>query len=394
MKNKFVLSVIIPTRNRAKYAEAAIRHILKLSSEIQIIVCDNSDDPGLKEKISDITILEQLEYHYIPERIAAIDNYNYAAGFAKGEYFCAIGDDDTLLPNIIECIEWMRKNDLDVVKPSKNLTYFWPNYNNSSSKSALVWADKFDALVKQYNPRDGVIELLENGGQDYQDLPLIGSYHCIVRTACMNKVYELTGRYYGGCSPDMYSAVCLSLLPNIKAVGINYPVTLPGVCSSSTSAASNEGKHIGKLEDAPHFIGLKEPYKWDQRIPYLYSVETIWCETMFKALDAMQADSLIEVHFDRSKLINAIVNNNKDELNIVKQYLSSEDKKLVVDNNVKKNKNNNYVIARVKYLYALLRGQTLRRENCLNIEEAANYVEEYLNKNYNQVWKEILDTSL
>ena len=41
---KYLLTVIIPTRNRQQYAEAAARQILSLRQDIQVIVQDNSDN--------------------------------------------------------------------------------------------------------------------------------------------------------------------------------------------------------------------------------------------------------------------------------------------------------------------------------------------------------------
>ena len=133
-KYKYLISVIIPTRNRQIYAQAAVRHILGISKEIQIIVQDNSDNMSLRKDLEDLLNNEQIIYNYIGERIAGIDNYNIAASYAEGEFFCAIGDDDTVLPNIIDCAKWMKRNNIDAVKPSKDLVYWWPDSKNIRSK--------------------------------------------------------------------------------------------------------------------------------------------------------------------------------------------------------------------------------------------------------------------
>ena len=64
---------------------------------------------------------------------------------------------------------------------------------------------------------------------------------------------------------------------------MNYPITVSGICPTSGSADSATGRHTGKLEDAPHFRGHAS-YEWDNKAPAIYSVESIWGETVLKAL--------------------------------------------------------------------------------------------------------------
>ena len=64
---------------------------------------------------------------------------------------------------------------------------------------------------------------------------------------------------------------------------VNTPFTLPGVCATSGTADSLTGRHTGELKDAPHFRGHVD-YKWEESVPYVYSVNTIWAETAIKAV--------------------------------------------------------------------------------------------------------------
>ena len=75
----FLISVIIPTRNRQSYAEAAVKNILSLGSDIQIIVQDNSNDDSLYRRLKTLIDGDRLVYHYRKDKIAGIDNYNIAA---------------------------------------------------------------------------------------------------------------------------------------------------------------------------------------------------------------------------------------------------------------------------------------------------------------------------
>ena len=389
-KYKYLISVIIPTRNRQIYAQAAVRHILGISKEIQIIVQDNSDNMSLRKDLEDLLNNEQIIYNYIGERIAGIDNYNIAASYAEGEFFCAIGDDDTVLPNIIDCAKWMKRNNIDAVKPSKDLVYWCPDSKNIRSKKrkyGYLGTGMFSGKCIIQNQYEGMKELLKAGGQGYLNLPIIGSYHGLVRTECMKKVYEVTGRYYGGLSPDMYSAACLSLLPNVKFVYIDFPISLPGVCPKSTSAQSQDHEHVGSLETAPHFIGLKQKYVWDTRIPKYYSVETIWAETLLKAISAMGQEELIEEFFSQKELIRALyVNNYEKKEEIIKCVNPAMRSYLLGLRNLRNRKRLQRYYKYFKKILAIFlcaSGKELGKKNCSSIQEAVDYLCEFLDSKRN-----------
>lgn len=383
MKSTFLISIIIPTRNRQKYAFAAVSQILSLRKNIQIVVQDNSDDNSLKEMLKDVIDNDTVIYNYVPYRIAGIDNYNSAASYAKGDYFCAIGDDDAVLPSIIDIALWMKKNDIDAVMPKKTLTYFWPDVNNpnKNKKIGKLRLYGINDKVCVHNSQRSVIELLKNGGQGYLNLPMAVSYHGLVKTKRMQEVNHITGRYYGGLSPDIYSAVCLSLLKDMKLVEIGYPISLPGICPQSTSAASDKGMHIGKLDTAPHFVGLKEPYVWDNLVPEYYSVETIWAETMLKAVKAMGREDLIVEYFNSGALINSLINNNPDSKDEIFEHLNSEQKStyIAVDTEIRQSKINK-LKKLIWALFGRITGKILAVNGCGDIREAADKVSVYLSK--------------
>ncbi len=375
---KPLISIIIPTRNRQKYANAVTRLILSYNKDFQIIVHDNSDDDSLRLLLKDVLADPRLLYRHIEGKIAGVDNYNIAAGYAAGEYFCAIGDDDAVLPEIADCAEWMKNNRIDAVLPSKELRYFWPS-KGEAVHSALLWFGRFTGKVKYADPRNGVTELLKNGGQEYQKLAMVGSYHGLVKTARMNEVKEKTGRFYGGLSPDMYSAVCLSLLDNMKFAQLDYPITLPGICPASTSAASGIGKHIGELQDAPHFAGLLEPYHWDNMVPEIYSVQTIWCETMIHAIKKSGEQGLIDRYFNREKLISHLYYSNLSQKDFILQKLDADDRQLISAEPVKNNKFSK-IAAKFEHALDYLTGRRKRVYHCMDIAQAVSETRSYIRR--------------
>ncbi len=306
---KRIISVIIPTKNRQLYAQRTVNQVLALDNDIEVIVHDNSDNDTLYTLIKDRIDNDRLKYAYEKEALSFSENYNRAAELADGDYFCAIGDDDGVLPNIVECAKWMGNNGIDIVKPSKDQVYFYPG-NINKKKNACLGFGNYTGSYYFTNPESSVISLLDDGGCNYLEKDLAGSYHGLVTMEAMNAVKHITGKYYAGLTPDMYSVICLSLLPNIKFAVVDYPITLPGVCPSSGSAASDSGKHVGKLEDAPHLKALPD-YEWSDYIPRYYSVETIWAETMIYAIKQMGRSELIERYFNEKKLAANMYTRNK-----------------------------------------------------------------------------------
>ena len=187
----------------------------------------------------------------------------------------------------------------------------------------------------------------------------------------------------------MYSAMCLSLLDDICFVEIGYPITIPGVCPDSTSAASAKHQHIGQLKDAPHFIG-NEGYVWDIRIPEYYSVETIWAETMLKGIRAMKKDALIDTYFSEKRLIEQMFTNNIDNREQMLQSFTKNQQKLI-PSKIKEDDIGQKMIAVKGKIYSLSRylmKKRLRYDNVQDIEEAVKIVETYLNQlNDSDLWK-------
>src|SRR5690606_19449563 len=99
------------------------------------------------------------------------------------------------------------------------------------------------------------------------------------------------GNYYGALSPDIFSVVSLSLIVTKHAV-LDYPVSIAGVCATSTTSDQIKGKHSGDLKDMPHLKNRKEPYIWDKLVPEIYSVPTTWADSGLNALNAMGRSDL------------------------------------------------------------------------------------------------------
>lgn len=297
MKYSYLVTIIIPTKNRAEYAAKAAEQILSIKDDrIQLIIQDNSDEKNLEGMLSHLKTDKRLKYNYSSQILSFVDNFGLAVSLADGEYLCVIGDDDGVNPEIVELAEWASKNDIKAIKPEVQAVYYWPNAINKSeeirNKNGYMTVSKITDKIRIVDTSGEVLDLLKNGCQRYLSLDLVKLYHGLVRKESLEGVREITGKYFGGLSPDIYSAVALSILIP-KIICIDYPITISGICSKSGSADSATGKHTGDLKDAPHFQGHTN-YEWSKLIPPFYSVETIWADSAIAAINDLNMTSLLK----------------------------------------------------------------------------------------------------
>lgn len=294
-KNAFLLSVIIPTKNRQEFALDAIRQAMRLGDpRVQVVVQDNSDSDELKSILAEYENDPRLKYRYRSGVISFVDNFSLAIEASDGRYVCVVGDDDGITPFITDVTDWADQNGIDAIKPELNAGFYWPASEAIGDKldNGYMLIFKTTGKAKWFRPEKEVLRLLRNGAYSYLSLDMVKLYHGIVRRACLDRVKEMTGHYFGGLSPDMYMAVALSLTVE-KAVSVDYPLTISGMCKKSGSADSATGRHTGKLEDAPHFRG-HDSYEWSGLVPRFYSVETIWADTALAALQDLKREDLTD----------------------------------------------------------------------------------------------------
>lgn len=127
MKNKLLISVLIPTYNRPEYLKECLDSILEQKwfsdSELEFIISDNSDNNETKELVEKYIINNReknIIYNKNIENIWAYRNLNKLLEIKKWKYFIFVCDDDKfynenslklLYDNLIkynlDCIYWL-----------------------------------------------------------------------------------------------------------------------------------------------------------------------------------------------------------------------------------------------------------------------------------------------
>jgi len=286
---KPLLSIVIPTKNRQKYAFLTIKNILSIDHRLlELIVHDNSDSNILEKQLLECTNDNRLVYHYDNRPLSTVHNFDYAMKFVSGKYVCYIGDDDGINPEIMKIIEWANENNLDAVIPSNPVTYAWPSVKNSGKLTFYPFTKKY----KQIDVAKNLNMFLKSGAVYYLNYEVPKVYHGIVKRECFDQVYNKLGYYFGGLSPDIFASIAISSFYPKKVVSIDYPITIAGTSYESDQTHRTDEAKNKKLSNAPHFNN-RGPYEWSNSVPSVYSGSSIWAESGIHALEDLSRFDLI-----------------------------------------------------------------------------------------------------
>lgn len=288
MTDKKLLSIVIPSRNRQKYAIHCIKSILDIKdNRIEVVVHDNSDTNELEQLIIEQINDERLIYNYDPTPMSTVHNFNKAMEYVNGEYLCFIGDDDGVNPEIIKVVDWAKKNKLDAIVEKLGVRYDWPSEKHDGILSIYPFSKKKEIV----NVQSELKKFLKRNGVNYLNYKIPRIYHGIVSKRSFDIVKETIGYYFGGLSVDIFSSISLSLVTQ-SVVIIDYPFTIAGSSPASDKTHNSKEARKIKLEEAPHFREIGE-YRWSKLVPEVYSGASVLAESGIKALEAFKRMDLL-----------------------------------------------------------------------------------------------------
>lgn len=131
MAKKPLLSVCIPTYNRAKLFDDALRVLVEQvndhnSFDVEFVISDNAstdDTLSVVKRIRQAYPQIQLVYSRHKSTIPRAENYLTATNLAKGEFVYLLSDDDIILPGAIAKIIMEIKNNqgIDAIAPNTHI---------------------------------------------------------------------------------------------------------------------------------------------------------------------------------------------------------------------------------------------------------------------------------
>ena len=291
--SNFLLSIVIPTRNRYKYLIEFINVFIGyFSKEIELVIQDNSDTNSNLLNEIDFSQYENIHYIYDnSKRYSQTENSELAIKNSHGEYICYIGDDDIVSTKIVDLCHWLKENNIDsCYGPIAH--YYWddvkfkfikyPFLKIPCPKSGFIKTDSLEEL--KYVVRKGCITL----GR----MPRV--YQGIIKKTILENVFDKFGSYFPGSSPDMANATACSMIEQ-KSIYINFPIIVSGSGYNSASGKGLRGKHIDDIKNVDQ-LPKDVLESWNDKIPKIWVSNSIWAQSCWESLKK----------YDPFKLINQI----------------------------------------------------------------------------------------
>ncbi|MNO72492.1 Glycosyl transferase family 2 [compost metagenome] len=284
-----LLSIIVPTHNRARYAIETVKSLLALSDEIQVVVCDSSPVDNLSAEFEGLYAPSRLKLVRAHKEFSVVDNFNLGLASADGEYLVFIGDDDFVAQEIVDVVGWAKQGHIDALKFSFPALYYWDDFKHSTLGdlySGTLHVSPFTGVIKKHDAKKASDYALKHLGGGVFDMPR--AYAGMISSDLARRIVAKYGALFGGVSPDIYSAFLISREAR-SCVMIDYPIIIPGASGLSTSGQSSSGGHYGKLRENAHIAPFKN-LVWDSRVPEFYSVPTVWSYSLVKAVEKVTSE--------------------------------------------------------------------------------------------------------
>lgn len=234
--SKPILSICIPTFNRAALLESALLCILpqvkEFGGEIELVISDNASSDETADVINWAKQLGPFRYHRNPQNIGACRNIiGLTRELAKGEYCWILPDDDIVRPDAISRI-------LSIIKSNLDVDYFFVNVSPRSAESREQFGRPVRGEDYPTLEPTKARELTSYRLQQWEELidpdiddVLLGSIMCSIFRLSVWNTFDLkisdTDVYMDSLELTYPHAVILAnTMKNAKAYYIGYPCVI------------------------------------------------------------------------------------------------------------------------------------------------------------------------
>lgn len=237
-KEKPLLSILIPTRNRAEYLNYAIQSALNVRSDkIEIIVSENHSNDKSWE-ICNSFADSRLRICKPEKPLPMHENWEFLLKQSSGEWVTFIGDDDAVLPHCFDHLLYLtNKYPHAEAIVSPRAYYFWDGCQKEYGLTSVSYS--FSTIEKWQDSKEKLDKTL-SGEIDYICLPQMysGGFH---RRSLINRVFRAqNGIYFKSVIPDAYAALMASV-HTYRYLETGVPMTWVGT-SPHKMISSDKGK--------------------------------------------------------------------------------------------------------------------------------------------------------
>jgi hypothetical protein len=284
MKKKALVSLIIPTRERAHLLRESLKTATQIKDDrIEIVVSDNASCDRTEAEVRSNSD-SRIRYVNTGKRISMRQNFEYALTHSRGEYVIFIGDDDGFLPRQFPHLRAALDTFDHPVIAWNPVRYIWPHPQVlHKSHSIRIRSQSLYGRTRVESTDTWRRDLLA-GRNPYPDaLPSI--YHGCVARSLLESWHSRFGFYFGASAPDLFSSYCIAL-EQPSYVRLNHAITVNGQSAMSTGAAQASHKR-NQTSQTPATVFLTETAPDPVRDAVVHSCPSLPM-TLFSAFESVR----------------------------------------------------------------------------------------------------------
>ncbi len=230
-----LISLIIPTRERATYLAECIRTATAIDDPgIEIVVSDNASTDGTAEVMA-----AQRDPRIVSlrteRRVSMRQNFEFALKRSRGDYVIFIGDDDGFLPRQFPALRMILERERPELFAWRPLTYGWP-VPGFGKRVGGVRFHRTRAFAPPYRidlvPARERLLRADLAGMG----PTPSIYHGCASRAYLDRMRGHGGQVFGARSPDVYLSY-YSVLSRDSFLYSHHPFSVNGYSPVSTGNA-------------------------------------------------------------------------------------------------------------------------------------------------------------
>lgn len=274
MNKEYLLSIVVPTKNRYKYLKYLIQLIKGFQSDdIELVIQDNTEDNKEILEFIEKEDFVHLRYFHSTDHLSVSQNSDLAILNSTGKYVCFIGDDDGVIRNIDAVLSDYDKKNIDcLIAPT--IIYNWPDYiDNSRYKlSGVLMKSRSQKKETVIDTKKEFKAVVDGGFSTMGLLPKV--YQAIVKRSKLDEVYKICSTYFPGPSPDMANSIALySVCKSVYYT--EKPLVITGQCKSVGGGERMMAGNLKSIKEIP-FLPENVEQIWDKKLPMLWCSDTVW----------------------------------------------------------------------------------------------------------------------
>lgn len=239
------ISIIIPTRERARYLEHSLATATAIADpQIEIVVSDNASIDNTRQVVA-ANPDPRIRYVNTNARLSMRQNFEFALGQSTGDYVIFFGDDDGILPGQFPVLRRVLEDCAPDALSWDFPVFGWPVPGYGVKTGGLRFLRKSTFGTPYQLDRDVRLRAVEQGLM-HALYPMPGIYHGCMSRAFLDRLVTADGICFGSCSPDIYINF-RALQHGGDLMHMHHPLSINGYSPASTGGSLHaQGQQAGK----------------------------------------------------------------------------------------------------------------------------------------------------